>query len=160
MTGTAPIAILAALSALVAIPAATASAPVILTPPPLVATGTPYASCPDGFSVTADYVLERRILRFFEGGTLVQEVRHVKWEGTLHGNGNAMPYGGNVTFTFDFLAGTLTKTGRFRYSKPDGGGLVAQDAGRTVQAITGPIESDTAGTIEEFDAAICAALAG
>ncbi|HLE99681.1 MAG TPA: hypothetical protein VI540_07255 [Gaiellaceae bacterium] len=146
---------------LAAAPAATAGAPVILTPSALVVTGSDYGSCAQGFDVTADFVLERRLVNFLEGDELVKQVRHVRWEGTLNGNGHSVTYGGTVTFTFDFLAGTLTKTGRFRYSKPDGGGLAVQDAGRTVESLeTGVIESDTAGTIEKFDSAICAALAG
>jgi hypothetical protein len=150
-----------AVAALAAAPAATAVAPVILTPPPLTVTGADYGECPQGFAVEADAVVARRLHNYLEGDELVKQVRHVSWEGTLRGNGQSLPYGGRVTFTFDFVAGTLTKTGRFRYWKPDRGGLVVQDAGRTVESLdTDDVWSDTAGTIEEFDAAVCAALAG
>lgn len=150
----------AGLVALAATPAATAGAPAILAPPPLVVSGADYGSCA-GFDVTADFVLERRITSFLEGDELVKQVRHVSWEGALHGNGRSLPYGGTVTFTFDFAAGTLTKTGRFRYTKPGQGGLVVQDTGRTVESLdTGDVLNDTAGTIAQYDAAVCALLAG
>ncbi len=69
-----------------------------------------------------------------------------------------IPYGANLTRTFDPAANTITITGLFRYTHPDGSGMVALDAGRTF-VVPPTVISDTGPTMVEWQMAVCAALA-
>ena len=156
--------------ALVLAPSAVAGKPVMTTEPPLtVATPSPNFSCvPYGytFTVLATFTVERRYIRFYEEGVLVKEIRHVHFEGTLYKStdlSTTIPYAGTFTRTLDVAERTVTLTGLLRYSRPNGSGMVAMDAGRTVVSIASPPTTpplvDTGPTAREYEAAVCAALA-
>lgn len=141
--------------------AAGAGKPQIVEPAPVTLAFPQDWGCTE--DVFTEFTLERRITLFFEDGEVVKEARHVRWSGTLSSmdGTRSIPWGAIVTFTFDYVARTLTKTGRFRYSKPGGSGLVIQDTGRTVEDLgTGEVTMDTAGTIAAYEQGICDLLYG
>lgn len=160
-------AVCAAAIAVVAFAAtASANAPVIFTQTATVTTPSPNIACtPYGYSFNtlATFTVTRHYIQFYDGSTLVKEIRHIDFTGTLYRSDDlskTVPYAGKWTRTLDGAANTVTSTGLFRYSHQDGSGLVALDAGRTVQdATTFDTLSDTGPTQTEWQMAVCAYLA-
>ena len=156
-----------AAAALCAATAAQADAPVIFTESLTVTTPSQNISCrPYGyaFDTLATFTVDRHYVQFYDGSTLVKEIRHIDFTGTLYRSDDlskTIPYAGIWTRTWDVAANTVTTTGLFRYSHPDGTGMVALDAGRTVS--TGPPDftllQDTGPTQVEWQQAVCAYLA-
>jgi hypothetical protein len=125
-----------------------------------------FSCTPYGYSydMLATFTVTRRYIRFYEGGALVREIRHVHFAGTLYRSDDrskTIPYAGTWTITIDVSANTATNTGLFRYSHPDGSGMVTLNAGRMVQTATPPIItiSDTAQLATEWREAVCAYVA-
>jgi hypothetical protein len=116
-----------------------------------------------GFDTLATFTVTRHYIQFYDGSTLVKEIRHIDFTGTLYRSDDltkTIPYAGKWTRTTDVAANTATSTGLFRYSHPDGSGMVALDAGRTVQdATTNNTLSDTGPTQVEWQLGVCAYLA-
>ena len=163
-TALAAVLALAAMAALVG--SARADAPVNFTTTLTVTTPSPNISCtPYGYSfdTLATFTVTRHYIQFYDGSTLVKEIRHIDFTGTLYRSDDltkTIPYAGKWTRTTDFAANTATSTGLFRYSHPDGSGMVALDAGRTVQdATTNATFSDTGPTQIEWQMGVCAYLA-
>ena len=155
-----------AAAALCAATAARADAPVIFTESLTVTTPSQNISCrPHGyaFDTLATFSVNRHFIQFYDGSALVKEIRHIDFTGTLYRSDDlskTVPYAGNWTRTWDVAANTVTMTGLFRYSHPDGSGMVSLDAGRTVQdATTSDTLSDTGPTQIEWQQAVCAYLA-
>jgi hypothetical protein len=146
---------------------ASASAPVIFTETLTVTNPSfNFACTPYGYSfdTLATFTVTRHFIQFYDdNGNLVKEIRHIDFAGTLYRSDDlskTIPYAGNWTRTIDVAANTVTSTGLFRYSHPDGSGMVALDAGRTVQdATTFATESDTGPTQIEWQMGVCAYLA-
>jgi len=116
-----------------------------------------FSCTPYGYSydMLATFAVTRRYIRFYENGALMKEIRHVHFEGTLYRSDDrsrTIPYAGTWTVTTDVAANTATNTGLFRYSHPDGSGMVTLNAGRMVQTATPPIAtiSDTAQLATEW----------
>ena len=125
-----------------------------------------FSCTPYGYSydMLATFTVTRRYVRFYEDSALVKEIRHVHFEGTLYrsdDHSRTIPYAGTWTITTDLAANTATNTGLFRYSHPDGSGMVTLNAGRTVQTATPPIItiSDTAQLATEWREEVCAFVA-
>jgi hypothetical protein len=143
---------------------ASAAEPVISTRTITVSTPSPSISCqPYGYSfgTLATFTAEFHLIQFFEGTTLVKELNHIDTAGTLYRSDDlskTISYGANLTRTFDPASNTITLTGLFRYSHPDGSGMLALDAGRTV-VVPPTVISDTGPTMVEWQMAVCAALA-
>jgi hypothetical protein len=152
---------------LVLVAGASASAPVIFTQTLNVTTPSPNIACtPYGYSfgTLATFTVTRHFIQFHDdAGNLVKEIRHVDFTGTLYRTDDlskTVPYAGNWTRTLDVAANTVTSTGLFRYSHPDGSGMVALDPGRTVQnATTFATLSDTGPSQTEWQMGVCAYLA-
>jgi hypothetical protein len=109
----------------------------------------------------ATFTVEFHIIRFFEGSTLVKEIRHIDTTGTIYRSDDlskTIPYGANLTRTLDPASNTITITGLFRYTHPDGSGMVALDAGRTF-VIPPTVITDTGPTQVQWQMAVCAILA-
>lgn len=145
---------------------ASANAPLNFTQTLTVTTPGPNISCkPYGYSFNtlATFTVTRHYIQFYDGSTLVKEIRHIDFTGTLYRSDDLtkrIPYAGRWTRTLDVAANTVTSTGLFRYSHPDGSGMVALDAGRTVQdATTFNTLSDTGPTQIEWQMGVCAYLA-
>jgi hypothetical protein len=145
---------------------ANANAPVIFTQTVTVTTPSPNISCkPYGYSfdTLATFTVTRHYIQFYDGSTLVKEIRHIDFTGTLYRSDDltkTIPYAGKWTRTLDVAANTVTSTGLFRYSHSDGSGMLALDAGRTVQdATTFDTLSDTGPTQAEWQMGVCAYLA-
>jgi hypothetical protein len=145
---------------------ANANAPVIFTQTLTVTTPSPNISCtPYGYSfdTLATFTVTRHYIQFYDGSTLVKEIRHIDFTGTLYRSDDltkTIPYAGKWTRTLDVAANTVTSTGLFRYSHSDGSGMLALDAGRTVQdATTFDTLSDTGPTQAEWQTGVCAYLA-
>ena len=144
-----------------------ASAPVIFTQTTTVTKPGPNIACtPYGYSFNtlATFTVIRHTIQFYDdSGNLAKEIRHVDFTGTLYRTDDLLktiPYAGNWTRTLDVAANTVTNTGLFRYSHPDGSGMVALDAGRTVEdATTFNTLSDTGPTQIEWQMGVCAYLA-
>ena len=144
-----------------------AAAPVNFTQSLTVTTPSPNIACtPYGYSFNtlATFTVTRHYIQFYDdNGNLVKEIRHVDFTGTLYRTDDlskTIPYAGNWTRTLDVAANTAVSTGLFRYSHPDGSGMVSLDAGRTVQdATTSDTLSDTGPTQIEWQQAVCAYLA-
>jgi predicted nucleic acid-binding Zn ribbon protein len=88
-----------------------------------------FSCTPYGYSydMVATFTVTRRYIRFYENGALVKEIRHVHFKGTLYRSDDrsrTIPYAGTWTVTTDVAANTATNTGLFRYSHPDGSGMV------------------------------------
>ncbi len=141
-----------------------AAEPVISTRTITVSTPSPSISCqPYGYSfgTLATFTAEFHLIQFFEGPTLVKVINHIDTTGILYRSDDlskTIPYGANLTRTFDPAANTITITGLFRYTHPDGSGMVALDAGRTF-VVPPTVISDTGPTMVEWQMAVCAALA-
>lgn len=147
---------------------AAADKPTIFTEPPFtVSEPSPNFSCTGygyGFDTLATFTVERRFIQFFEGGALVKEIRHVKFDGTLYRADDltkTIPYAGNWTRTYLVAEGLVINTGLMRYSHPNGSGMVTLDPGRTVFTWPPPpsVLSDTGPTGPEWERAVCAYLA-
>jgi hypothetical protein len=146
---------------------ASANAPVIFTQTLTVTTPSPNISCTAygyTFDTLATFTVTRHFIQFYDdSGNLVKEIRQIDFTGTLYRTDDlskTIPYAGTWTRTLDVAANTVTSTGLFRYSHPDGSGMVALDAGRTVQdATTFDTHSDTGPTQTEWQMAVCAYLA-
>jgi hypothetical protein len=146
---------------------ASASAPVISTVEINQTTPVPNISCTAygySFDTLATFDVVRRSISFYDGsGNLTKEIRHVDFTGTLYRTDDmskTIPYAGIWTRTLDVAANTVVSAGLFRYSHPDGSGMVSLDAGRTVQdATTFDTLSDTGPTQVEWQQAVCAYLA-
>jgi len=146
---------------------ASAAEPVIFTQTVTVTTPSLNFACtPYGYSFNtlATFTVTRHYIQFYDdNGNLVKEIRHIDFTGTLYRSDDlskTIPYAGNWTRTLDVAANTVTSTGLFRYSHPDGSGMVALDPGRTVQdAKTNATESDTGPTQIEWRMGVCAYLA-
>jgi hypothetical protein len=145
---------------------ASADGPVIFTQTLTVSTPSPNIACtPYGYSFNtlATFTVTRHFIQFYDGSTLVKEIRHIDFTGTLYRTDDlskTIPYAGNWTRTFDLATNTVTNAGLFRYSHPDGSGMVALDAGLTVQdATTFATLSDTGPTQTEWQMAVCSYLA-
>jgi hypothetical protein len=131
--------------------------------------GTPvpnFSCAPFGyaFGALSTFHVERSYTQFYDGATLVKEIRHVKFDGTLYRSDDlsrTIPYAGNWTRTWYPLDNLAVMTGLFRYSHPDGSGMVALDAGVTEQVASQPftILSDTGPTQVAWQSAVCAYLA-
>ncbi len=101
-------------------------------------------------------------IQFFAGSTLIKEIRHVDFTGTLYRSDDlskTIPYAGKFTRTFDPATNTIMITGLSAYTHPDGSGMLAVDPGRTVANPPAPPISDTGPTRIEWQMAVCAALA-
>ena len=158
----------AAAAALVAVAPAVAEQPVmfaesqvVTTPSSFNFTCTPYGYA---FYTRATFAVERRYIQFYEEATLVKEIRHIDFEGTLYRSDDlakTIPYAGKWTSTMYPLEDLVVHTGLFRYSHGDGSGLIVLNAGRTEQKLTAPftIDSDTGPTASEWQAGVCAYLA-
>ena len=154
-------------SALALAASASASAPVTFTQETNQTTPVPNISCVAygyGFDTVATFDVVRHYIQFYDSaGNLVKEIRHVDFTGTLYRTDDlskTIPYAGKWTRTLDVAANTVVSTGLFRYSHPDGGGMITLDAGRTVQdARTFNTLSDTGPTQIEWQQAVCAYLA-
>ena len=126
-----------------------------------VTTPSPNVACTSygyGFDTLATFTVTRHFIDFYDGtDNLVKEIRHVDFTGTLYRSDDlskTVPYAGNWTRTMDVAANRVTSTGLFRYSHPDGSGMVALDAGRTVQdGRTFDTLSDTGPTQTEWQKA-------
>jgi hypothetical protein len=145
---------------------ASANAPVNFTATLTVNTpGFNFSCSPYGYSfdTLATFTVTRHFIQFYDGPTLVKEIRHIDFTGTLYRSDDlskTIPYAGKWTRTMDVAANTVSNTGLFRYSHPDGSGMVALDAGRTVQdATTFDTLSDTGPTQVEWQIGVCAYLA-
>jgi hypothetical protein len=146
---------------------ASASGPVITTTELNQTTPVPNISCTDygySFDTLATFDVVRRNIDFYDdSGNLVKEIRHVDFTGTLYRTDDlskTVPYAGTWTRTLDVAANTVTNTGLFRYSHPDGSGMVALDAGRSVlDATTFDTLSDTGPTEIGWEQAVCTYLA-
>jgi hypothetical protein len=145
---------------------ASADAPVNFTATLTVNTpGFNFSCKPYGYSfdTLATFTVTRHFIQFYDGATLVKEIRHIDFTGTLYRSDDltkTIPYAGRWTRTLDVAANTVTNLGLFRYSHPDGSGMVALDAGRTVQdATTFDTLSDTGPTQIEWQMGVCAYLA-
>ena len=146
---------------------ASASAPVIFTQELNQTTPVPNISCTTygySFNTLATFDVVRHYIQFYDdSGNLTKEIRHIDFTGTLYPSDDlskTIPYAGNWTRTLDVAANTVTSTGLFRYSHPDGSGMVSLDAGRTVQdATTFDTLSDTGPTQTEWQMGVCAYLA-
>ena len=161
------LALVAACSALVAAPTASAEQPVMViekltqSTPGFNITCVPYGYT---FTALATFTVERRYIQFYEGTTLAKEIRHIDFEGTLYRSDDlskTIPYAGEWTSTLHPLEDLVVHTGLFRYSHDDGSGLIVLNAGRTEQKATAPgtIYSDTGPTADEWRAGVCAYLA-
>jgi hypothetical protein len=147
--------------------AASASAPVIFTETLTSSTPSFNFSCTAygySFDTLATFTVTRHFIQFYDdAGNLVKEIRHVDFKGTLYRTDDlskTIPYAGNWTRTLDVAANTVISTGLFRYSHPDGSGMITLDAGRTVQdATTFDTLSDTGPTQVEWQMGVCAYLA-
>src|SRR5438067_1752488 len=133
---------LVALATAVGSARASANAPVIFTQTRTVSTPSANIACtPYGYSFNtlATFTVTLHFIQFYDGSTLVKEIRHIDFTSTLYRTDDlskTIPYAGNWTRTLDVAANTVTSTGLFRYSHPDGSGMVALDPGRTVQDAT------------------------
>ncbi len=143
---------------------AAAAGPVFFTQTRTVSTPSPNFSCRpygDSFNVLATFSVEADYIQFFAGSTLIKEIRHVDFTGTLYRSDDlskTIPYAGKFTRTFDPATNTITITGLSAYTHPDGSGMLAVDPGRTV--VNPPtVISDTGPTRIEWQMAVCAALA-
>lgn len=159
--------VVAAVSLTVASPAV-ADQPVMFTETQTVTTPSSFnfTCVPYGYSfyTRATFTVERRSIQFYERSTLVKEIRHIDFEGTLYPSDDlskTVPYAGKWTSTAYPLDDLVVHTGLFRYSRADGSGLIALNAGRTEQKFTAPfsIFSDKGPTAVEWQAAVCAYLA-
>jgi hypothetical protein len=153
---------------LVAVAPAAAEQPVMFTESQVVTTPSSFnfTCVPYGYAffTRATFAVERRYIQFYEGATLVKEIRHIDFEGTLYRSDDlakTIPYAGKWTSTMYALEDLVVHTGLFRYSHDDGSGLIVLNAGRTEQKLTAPstIYSDTGPTATEWQAGICAYLA-
>jgi hypothetical protein len=146
---------------------AAADQPVMFSDSATQSTPVPNISCkPFGyaFGTLATFHVERSYTQFYDGATLVKEIRHVKFDGTLYRSDDlskTIPYAGTWTRIWYPLENLVVNTGLFRYSHPDGSGMVTLDAGRTEQVGSPPftILSDTGPTQVEWQQAVCAYLA-
>ena len=146
---------------------ASASAPVIFTAELNQTTPVPNIECTVygyGFDTLATFDVVRHFIQFYDSsGNLTKEIRHIDFTGTLYRTDDmskTIPYAGNWTRTMDVAANTVVNTGLFRYSHPDGSGMVTLDAGRTVQdGTTFDTLSDTGPTQIEWQQGVCAYLA-
>src|SRR6266568_495922 len=116
------------------------------------------------FNTLSTFDVVRHYIQFYDdSNNLVKEIRHIDFTGTLYRSDDmskTVPYAGNWTRTLDVAANTVTNTGLFRYSHPDGSGMISLDAGKTVQdASTFNTLSDTGPTQIEWEQAVCAYLA-
>ncbi|MFL5935667.1 MAG: hypothetical protein ACJ76U_02395 [Gaiellaceae bacterium] len=156
--------------ALVLTATASASAPVITTTTFTVPAPDPnevnFGCAPYGygFDVLSSFTVTRHSILFFdEAGNLKKEIRHVQFKGTLYRSSDlsqTIPYAGNWTLTIDVAAGTLTNTGLARYSHPNGSGMVALDAGKTViDLATFAAVVDTAQLGADWERGVCSYLA-
>ena len=117
-----------------------------------------------GFDVLSSFTVTRHSILFFgETGNLKKEIRHVQFKGTLYRSDDlskTIAYAGNWTLTIDVAAGTLTNTGLARYSHPNGSGMVALDAGKTViDLATFDAVVDTAQLGADWERGVCSYLA-
>ncbi len=144
---------------------AAAAAPVMFTQTRTVSTPSPNFSCRpygDSFNVLATFSVEADYIQFFAGSTLIKEIRHVDFSGTLYRSDDlskTIPYAGKFTRTFDPATNTIMITGLSAYTHPDGSGMLALDPGRTVANPPAPAITDTGPTRIEWQMAVCAALA-
>ena len=159
--------LISAVAALALAASASASAPVIFTAELNQTTPVPNIPCTAygyGFDTLATFDVVRHFIQFYDGsGNLVKEIRHIDFTGTLYRTDDlskTVPYAGNWTRTMDVAANTVTSTGLFRYSHPDGSGMISLDAGKTVQnGTTFDTLSDTGPTQIDWQKAVCAYLA-
>ena len=88
------------------------------------------------FDLLASFTVTRRSTLFYDdAGALTKEIRHIDFEGTLYRStdrSRTIPYAGHWQRTLDVAAGTVTITGLWLYSHPDGSGLVTLAAGRQI----------------------------
>jgi hypothetical protein len=146
---------------------AQASAPVIFNASLTVDTpdlNFPCAPYGYSFDTLATFTVDRHYVQFYDGSTLTKEIRHIQFTGTLYRSDDlskTIPYAGNWTRTYDAAADTITTDGLFRYSHPDGSGMVAMSAGRTVASASnpGPPVTETGLLEPAWEAGVCAYLA-
>jgi hypothetical protein len=98
------------------------------------------------FDILATFTVTRRSTLFHDDtGALVREIRHVDFERTLYRStdlSRTIPYAGRWQRTLGVAAGTVTITGLWLYSHPDGSGLITLAAGRQItDAETGELVS-------------------
>ncbi len=127
---------------------------------------TPYTafSCGDfNVNVTSQTIERRRILFYDESGTLVREIRHVYFYGSVANSvtGKTFPWDGHFTIHFDYPAGTVTRTGLLLRNTGEGGGVLALNTGRIVHPVGQPLTIlDASGhTPAEYQQSLCEALA-
>ncbi len=162
---------LVGLLAVVLLGLAAAYAPVVGAAGPTIVdetftvTDVPFGLRCDAFAIRiVTLTVERRRIDFYDdAGTLIREIRHIQFTGTLANtvNGARVPYDGHFTATFDYRAGTLTVTGQNLRVPLPGGGALALTTGRAVVALaTGEVPFEVGHTEEEFRTRLCALLAG
>jgi hypothetical protein len=106
------------------------------------------------FGIVFDYSGVRTYIDFYAAdGSLVKEIRHITFSGTLTNDvtGASVPYSGRFTRTFDAVANSITITGQ--NSKVGG---VPVTTGRSVYWIDS--DTGTAWGKDNFDQVVCAAL--
>ena len=116
------------------------------------------------FDVLSTFTVTRHSVLFYEGSTLVKEIRYINFSGTLYRSDDltkTIPYGGIWTRTVYPLENLAVHTGVFRYSHADGSGMMFLDAGRTVLDATPPFTaySDTGQPFIGWRSGVCAYLA-
>jgi hypothetical protein len=106
------------------------------------------------FGVLFTYSGVRTYIDFYAAdGSLVKEIRHITFTGTLTNDitGASVPYSGRFTRTFDAVANSITITGQ-----NDKVGGVPVTTGRSVYWIDS--DTATASGKDQFDQVVCAAL--
>ena len=116
-----------------------------------------------GEQVFASLLGERTMIDFRDDdGTLVRQIRHVHYAGTLAlgSTGQPVPYHGHFTIVADFENGTRTINGLLARVNVAGDGIVWQNAGVAVFVLTGPLvlEHGPHDQVEADNADLCAAL--
>jgi hypothetical protein len=116
------------------------------------------------FDVLSTFTVTRHSVLFYEGSTLVKEIRYINFSGTSYRSDDlskTIPHGGIWTRTVYPLENIAVHTGLFRYSHADGSGMMFLDAGRTVLDATPPFTaySDTGQPFIGWRSGVCEYLA-
>jgi hypothetical protein len=116
------------------------------------------------FQVRADFTGERRFIRFYDdAGTLLREIRHISFAGTLTNttSGAVIPYQGHFTRTFDAVAHTIMFTGLRVQTIVPGQGAIVVAAGNEFVIVADAPADELVTVHGRLDLAeqVCAALA-
>ena len=116
-----------------------------------------WGDCPT-FIVDATYMADRRNEDFSDAqGNLVLERRHVSYTGVLYNDSNpskSLPYSGDFTLTFDFIAGTVKNSGLVDHVIVPGQGVINVTAGLFLAGPDFTVEHGPSGDLTK----LCAAL--